>query len=203
LLATPKHFAAYGAVAGGMEYAQVDISPQTLHDVHLPPFRAALDAGARALMSAFNDINGVPASANRWLLTDLLRGQWGFDGVVVSDYTADMELVAHGYAADARDATAKAFLAGLDLSMQSGFYAEHLPALVESGQVPMALLDDSVRRMLQLKEAIGLFDDPYRSLDPARERDHSHIAAHDALARVAARRSVVLLKNEEAVLPLR
>lgn len=203
LLATPKHFAAYGAVAGGMEYAQVDISPQTLHDVHLPPFRAALDAGARALMSAFNDINGVPASANRWLLTDLLRGQWGFDGVVVSDYTADMELVAHGYAADARDATAKAFLAGLDLSMQSGFYAEHLPALVESGQVPMALLDDSVRRMLQLKEAIGLFDDPYRSLDPARERDHSHIAAHDALAREAARRSVVLLKNEEAVLPLR
>ncbi|WP_442682705.1 glycoside hydrolase family 3 N-terminal domain-containing protein [Stenotrophomonas sp. JC08] len=203
LLATPKHFAAYGAVAGGMEYAQVDISPQTLRDVHLPPFKAALDAGALAVMSAFNDINGVPASANRWLLTDLLRGQWGFQGVVVSDYTADMELVAHGYAADARDATAKAFLAGLDLSMQSGFYAEHLPALVESGQVPMALLDDSVRRMLQLKEAIGLFDDPYRSLDPARERDHSHIAAHDALAREAARRSVVLLKNEEAVLPLR
>jgi len=203
LLATPKHFAAYGAVAGGMEYAQVDISPQTLRDVHLPPFKAAFDAGALAVMSAFNDINGVPASANRWLLTDLLRGQWGFDGVVVSDYTADMELVAHGYAADARDATAKAFLAGLDLSMQSGFYAEHLPALVESGQVPMALLDDSVRRMLQLKEAIGLFDDPYRSLDPARERDHSHIAAHDALAREAARRSVVLLKNEDAVLPLR
>jgi len=203
LLATPKHFAAYGAVAGGMEYAQVDISPQTLRDVHLPPFKAALDAGALAVMSAFNDINGVPASANRWLLTDLLRGQWGFDGVVVSDYTADMELVAHGYAADARDATAKAFLAGLDLSMQSGFYAEHLPALVESGQVPMALLDDSVRRMLQLKEAIGLFDDPYRSLDPARERDHSRIAAHDALAREAARRSVVLLKNEDAVLPLR
>ena len=203
LLATPKHFAAYGAVAGGMEYAQVDISPQTLHDVHLPPFRAALDAGARALMSAFNDINGVPASANRWLLTDLLRGQWGFDGVVVSDYTADMELIAHGYAADEVDATAKAFSAGLDLSMQSGFYAAHLPGLVESGQVPMALLDASVRRILRLKEAIGLFDDPYRSLDPAREADASHIAAHDALARDAARRSVVLLKNDDAVLPLR
>ena len=203
LLATPKHFAAYGAVAGGMEYAQVDISPQTLHDVHLPPFRAALDAGARALMSAFNDINGVPASANRWLLTDLLRGQWGFDGVVVSDYTADMELIAHGYAAGEVDATAKAFSAGLDLSMQSGFYAAHLPGLVESGQVPMALLDASVRRILRLKEAIGLFDDPYRSLDPAREADASHIAAHDALARDAARRSVVLLKNDDAVLPLR
>ena len=203
LLATPKHFAAYGAVAAGMEYAQVDISPQTLHDVHLLPFKAALAAGARALMSAFNDINGVPASANRWLLTDLLRGQWGFDGVVVSDYTADMELIAHGYAAGEVDATAKAFSAGLDLSMQSGFYAAHLPGLVESGQVPMALLDASVRRILRLKEAIGLFDDPYRSLDPAREADASHIAAHDALARDAARRSVVLLKNDDAVLPLR
>ena len=203
LLATPKHFAGYGAVAAGMEYAQVDIAPQTLHDVHLPPFRAALAAGARALMSAFNDINGVPASANRWLLTDLLRGQWGFDGVVVSDYTADMELIAHGYAADETDATAKAFLAGLDLSMQSGFYAAHLPGLVESGQVPMAVLDASVRRILRLKDAIGLFDDPYRSLDPAREADTSHIAAHDALARDAARRSIVLLKNDGALLPLR
>ncbi|KRG85796.1 MULTISPECIES: glycoside hydrolase family 3 N-terminal domain-containing protein [Stenotrophomonas] len=203
LLATPKHFAGYGAVAAGMEYAQVDIAPQTLHDVHLPPFRAALAAGARALMSAFNDINGVPASANRWLLTDLLRGQWGFDGVVVSDYTADMELIAHGYAADETDATAKAFLAGLDLSMQSGFYAAHLPGLVEGGQVPMAALDASVRRILRLKEAIGLFDDPYRSLDPAREADTSHIAAHDALARDAARRSIVLLKNDGALLPLR
>ncbi len=203
LLATPKHFAGYGAVAAGMEYAQVDIAPQTLHDVHLPPFRAALAAGARALMSAFNDINGVPASANRWLLTDLLRGQWGFDGVVVSDYTADMELIAHGYAADETDATAKAFLAGLDLSMQSGFYAAHLPELVESGQVPMAALDASVRRILRLKDAIGLFDDPYRSLDPAREADTSHIAAHDALARDAARRSIVLLKNDGALLPLR
>jgi len=203
LLATPKHFAGYGAVAAGMEYAQVDIAPQTLHDVHLPPFRAALAAGARALMSAFNDINGVPASANRWLLTDLLRGQWGFEGVVVSDYTADMELIAHGYAADETDATAKAFLAGLDLSMQSGFYAAHLPGLVEGGQVPMAALDASVRRILRLKEAIGLFDDPYRSLDPAREADTSHIAAHDALARDAARRSIVLLKNDGALLPLR
>ena len=203
LLATPKHFAAYGAVAAGLEYAQVDIAPQTLHDVHLPPFKAALDAGARALMSAFNDINGVPASANRWLLTDLLRGQWGFDGVVVSDYTADMELIAHGYAADERDATLKAFGAGLDLSMQSGFYAAHLPVLVESGQVPMALLDESVRRILRLKDAIGLFDDPYRSLDPAREADDAHIAAHDVLARDAARRSIVLLKNEDGLLPLR
>ncbi|MCI2263503.1 glycoside hydrolase family 3 N-terminal domain-containing protein [Xanthomonas indica] len=203
LLATPKHFAAYGAVAAGMEYASVDIAPQTLRDVHLPPFQAALGAGALSVMTSFNDINGVPASANHELLTEILRGEWKFPGVVISDYTADMELIAHGYAADERDATKKAFLAGMDMSMQSGFYAAHLPSLVEDGEVPMALLDASVRRVLELKEAIGLLDDPYRSLDPAREADQSHIAAHDALARDAARRSIVLLKNDGPVLPLR
>lgn len=203
LLATPKHFAAYGAVAAGMEYNSVDISEQTLRDVHLPPFKAAFDAGAITVMSSFNDINGVPASANRWLLTDLLRGEWQFPGLVVSDYTADMELIAHGYAADARDATLKAFTAGLDQSMQSGFYADHLPALVADGQVPMAMLDDAVRRVLWTKEAIGLFDQPYRSLDPLREADASHDAEHAALARDAARRSIVLLKNDGPLLPLR
>ena len=203
LLATPKHFAAYGAVAAGMEYNSVDISGQTLRDVHLPPFKAAFDAGAITVMSSFNDINGVPASANRWLLTDLLRGEWQFPGLVVSDYTADMELIAHGYAADARDATLKAFTAGLDQSMQSGFYADHLPALVADGQVPMAMLDDAVRRVLWTKEAIGLFDQPYRSLDPLREADASHDAEHAALARDTARRSIVLLKNDGPLLPLR
>ncbi|WP_305806251.1 glycoside hydrolase family 3 N-terminal domain-containing protein [Stenotrophomonas sp. YIM B06876] len=202
MLATPKHFAGYGAVSGGLEYNTVDISPQTLRDVHLPPFKAAFDAGALTVMSAFNDINGVPASASDELLTGLLRDEWKFPGVVVSDYTADMELIAHGYAADERDATRKAFLAGLDLSMQSGFYAEHLPGLVASGEVPMARLDESVRRMLRLKQAIGLFDDPYRSLDLAREADTSHIQAHDALSREAGRRSIVLLRNEQSVLPL-
>ena len=203
LLATPKHFAAYGAVAAGMEYNSVDISPQTLRDVHLPPFKAAFEAGAITVMSSFNDINGVPASANRWLLTELLRGEWQFPGLVVSDYTADMELIAHGYAADARDATLKAFTAGLDQSMQSGFYADHLPALVADGQVPMAMLDDAVRRVLWTKEAVGLFDDPYRSLDPAREADTALDAEHAALARDAARRSIVLLKNDGPLLPLR
>lgn len=202
LLATPKHFAAYGAVAAGMEYNTVDISPQTLRDVHLPPFKAALDAGALTFMSAFNDINGVPASANRELMTDILRGEWGFRGLVVSDYTADMELIAHGFAEDERDATRLAFLAGVDMSMQSGFYAAHLPALVESGAVPMDVLDEGVRRVLAVKDAIGLFDNPYRSLDPAAEADGSHDADHAALARDAARRSIVMLKNE-GVLPLR
>jgi beta-glucosidase len=196
LLATPKHFAAYGAVAAGMDYNYVEISEGTLRDVHLPPFAAAFDAGALTVMTAFNDINGVPASANYALLTGLLRDEWGFPGLVVSDYTADMELVAHGYAEDDRDATRRAFLAGMDMSMQSGFYAAHLPALVESGEVPLALLDAAVRRVLSVKAAIGLLDDPYRSLDPAREADDSHLAAHEALARDAARRSIVLLKND-------
>ncbi|MGY0341546.1 beta-glucosidase BglX [Xylella fastidiosa] len=203
LMATPKHFAAYGAVAAGMEYANVEIALQTLRDVHLPPFQAGFAAGALTVMTAFNDINGVPASANRELLTDILRGEWCFPGLVISDYTADMELIAHGYAADARDATKKAFLAGMDLSMQSGFYAEHLPELVASGEVPMAMLDTSVRRMLQIKEVIGLFDNPYRSLDLVREADVSYISAHDALSRDAARRSIVLLKNDGPLLPLR
>ncbi len=203
LLATPKHFAAYGAVAGGLEYNTVDISEQTLRDVHLPPFKAAFDAGAITVMSAFNDINGVPASANRWLMTDLLRGAWQFPGLVVSDYTADMELIAHGYAADERDATRCAFTAGLDLSMQSGFYDRNLASLVASGEVTLAQLDESVRRVLWVKQQIGLFDNPYRSLDPAREADPSHLAAHEALARDAARRSIVLLKNQGAVLPLK
>ncbi|UNK56333.1 glycoside hydrolase family 3 C-terminal domain-containing protein [Pseudoxanthomonas daejeonensis] len=203
LLATPKHFAAYGAVAAGMDYNYVEISEGTLQDVHLPPFKAAFDAGALTVMTAFNDINGVPASANHALLTGLLRGHWDFPGLVVSDYTADMELIAHGYAEDERDATRRAFTAGMDMSMQSGFYAAHLPGLVESGEVPMALLDASVRRVLSVKAAIGLLDDPYRSLDPSREDDISRLEAHEALARDAGRRSIVLLKNEADVLPLR
>jgi beta-glucosidase len=202
LLATPKHFAGYGAVMGGMEYNAVDMAPQTLRDVHLPPFKAALDAGALTFMSAFNDINGVPASANHELMSGILRDEWGFEGFVVSDYTADMELIAHGFAEDERDATRLAFLAGVDMSMQSGFYAAHLADLVGSGEVPMHVLDEGVRRVLHVKKAIGLFDDPYRSLDPAAEADTRHVAEHAELARDASRRSIVMLKND-GVLPLR
>jgi beta-glucosidase len=202
LLATPKHFAAYGAVAGGMEYNAVDIAPQTLRDLHLPPFKAAVDAGALTFMSAFNDINGVPASANRELMTDILRGEWGFPGLVVSDYTADMELIAHGFADGERDATRLAFVAGVDMSMQSGFYAEHLPDLVAAGEVSMDVLDEGVRRVLTVKHAIGLLDNPYRSLDADVEADTSKNAAHAELARDASRRSIVMLKND-GILPLR
>lgn len=202
MLATPKHFAAYGAVTAGLEYNSVELSDATLREVHLPPFQAAFAAGALTTMSAFNDVNGVPATANKMLLTDILRGEWGFKGVVVSDYTADQELVAHGFAADDRDAARLAILAGVDMSMQSGLYNRYLPELVASGAVPMAVVDASVRRVLALKEAIGLFDNPYRSLDPRDEAEHTATPAIRALSREAGARSIVLLKNDKALLPL-
>ena len=203
LLATPKHFAAYGGVAGGLDYNTVDISLQTLREVHLPPFKAAIDAGALTIMTAFNDINGVPATANRLLLTDILRAEWGFKGFVISDYTSDFELIAHGFAADERQAAKLSLAAGLDMSLQSGVFARHLAALVRDGEIPLQQLDEAVRRVLFVKARMGLFENPYRSLDPRREADDSHVPAHDALARDAARRSVVMLKNHRGVLPLR
>jgi beta-glucosidase len=202
LLATPKHFAAYGAVTAGLEYNSVELSDATLREVHLPPFQAAFAAGALTTMSAFNDVNGVPATANKMLLTDILRGEWGFKGVVISDYTADQELVAHGFAADDRDAARLAILAGVDMSMQSGLYNRYLPELVASGAVPMATVDAAVRRVLSLKEAIGLFDNPFRSLNPQAEAARTATPALRALSREAGARSIVLLKNEQSLLPL-
>lgn len=203
MLTTLKHFAAYGAVTGGMDYNTVDIPETTLREVHLPPFQSGVEAGSLSLMSAFNDIAGVPSTANRHLLTDILRGEWNFKGLVVSDYTSEEELVAHGYAADGKDAARKALLAGCDLAMQSGLYNRYVPELVREGSVPLAVLDRAVRRVLFVKQAQGLFDNPYRSLDPARERTHTRLPQTVALARDAARRSVVLLKNEGSVLPLK
>lgn len=203
MLATPKHYAAYGAVSAGMEYGAVDISPQTLWETHLPPFKAAFDAGALSTMSAFNEVNGVPATANPYLLDTVLRGAWHFQGFVVSDYTADEELIAHGVAADPRDATRLAFLAGVEMSMQSGLYLQHLPSLVAAGEVPMRRLDEAVRRVLGVKKALGLFTNPYAVMDARREREEVATPAIVALAREAAQRSIVLLKNDDQLLPLR
>lgn len=202
LLACPKHFAAYGAVAAGLEYGSVDISEETLRETHLPPFDSAFAAGALTTMAAFSEINGVPATADRTLLTDILRGEMTFRGFVFSDYTADEELIAHGYAEDERDAARLAVLAGVDMSMQSGLYVRHLPDLVKSGAVPMGTIDVAVRRILYVKTAIGLFDNPYRSLDPAAETARIGTSAHRALARESAARSIVLLQNKDSVLPL-
>ncbi|MFS2047839.1 glycoside hydrolase family 3 N-terminal domain-containing protein, partial [Variovorax sp. CT11-76] len=170
LLATPKHFAGYGAAEGGLDYNTVDISERTLREVYLPPFRAALDAGALSLMSGFHEISGIPSTANPALLTGVLRGEWGFRGFVVSDYTADEELIAHGYAANGREAAKQAFLAGTDMSMQSGLYMRELPGLVAAGEVPMARLDDAVRRVLYAKLRLGLFDQPMRGRGPGLHR---------------------------------
>lgn len=202
VLACAKHFAAYGAGEGGLDYNSVDLSERTLRDVYFPPFQAAFDAGAGSTMASFNEIAGVPATANAWLLDHVLRQEWGFGGLVVSDYTGDEELIAHGFAKDARDAARLAFLAGVDMSMQSGLYLQHLPGLVASGEVPVARLDQAVRRVLALKVALGLFDDPFRRIDPRRERTRVQTPAAQRLAREAGRRSIVLLKNDGDLLPL-
>jgi beta-glucosidase len=202
MLACAKHFAAYGAAEAGLDYNTVDMSERTLREVYLPPYKAAFDAGALSAMASFNEIAGIPSTGNPWLMRDLLRGEWGFEGFVVSDYTGDEEMIAHGFAKDARDATRLAFLAGVDMSMTSGFYRKHLPELVESGEVPMARLDESVRKVLALKAALGLFDNPFRRIDAKREKTRVRTKAAIALSREAGRKSIVLLKNEGDLLPL-
>lgn len=202
VLACAKHFAAYGAAEGGLDYNTVDISERSLRDVYFPPFEAALDAGALSVMASFNELSGVPANANSWLLDDVLHKEWQFNGFVVSDYTGDEELIAHGFASDAREATKLAFMAGCDMSMQSGYYIAHLPSLVAAGEVPMARLDEAVRRVLMIKHKLGLFDDPFRRIDPKREASRIRTPAMLELAREAGRRSIVMLKNDGHLLPL-
>lgn len=202
MLACPKHFAAYGAVQGGMEYNTADIPETTLRGTHLPPFKAAFDAGALSTMSSFNDIAGIPSSGNHHLLTDILRSEWGFKGMVVSDYTSEEEMILHGYAADGPDAVVKALNAGCDMSMQSGLYMKHIPELVASGRLTMAVVDEAVRRVLRVKKALGLFDNPYRSLSLAREASDIRKPEAVALSREAGRKSCVLLKNDGHLLPL-
>jgi beta-glucosidase len=202
MLATAKHFAAYGAAEAGLDYNTVDVSERTLREVYLQPFKAAFDAGALSTMASFNEISGIPATANHWLMTEVLRGEWGFKGFVVSDYTGDQELIEHGVAADAREATKLAFLAGVDMSMQSGFYRQHLPELVRSGEVPEAKLNESVRRVLAMKAMLGLFDDPFRRIDVRREASRSMQPNALALAREAGRKSIVMIKNDRDLLPL-
>lgn len=202
LAATPKHFAGYGAVGGGMEYGEVDIAEATLREVHLPPFAAAFAAGAATVMTSFSSMSGVPATGNRRLLTEMLRGEMRFAGPAVTDYDADRELIAHGFAADEREAAKAAILAGADMSMQSGLYARHLPGLVRSGEVPLARVDEAVARVLMLKERLGLFDNPWRSLDPVVERRAIGAGATRAAAREAAVRSIVMLRNQDNLLPL-
>ncbi len=200
--ASVKHFAAYGAAEAGREYNTTDMSESRLRQVYLPPYKAAVEAGSATIMSAFNSLNGVPASANPYLLDTILRKQWGFDGFVVSDYTSVMELTHHGIALDSAMATEKAFNAGVDVDMMSHFYDAELPGLIKSGRVSMATVDESVRRVLRVKFALGLFDNPY----PTQPEVTSAVPEHRPLVRQAAEESFVLLQNKVGtqgpVLPL-
>jgi beta-glucosidase len=203
MLATAKHFVAYGAAEAGREYNTVDISERMLREIYLPPFRAALEAGASSVMPAFNEVAGIPMHAHAPLVRDVLRAQWGWDGIVLSDYTGIQELIAHGVADGPSAAGELAFAASVDIDMVSGIYASKLPALVRAGRVSQAQLDRAVRRVLEAKERLGLFDDPYRYSDRAREKERTLTPALRALAREAGREAIVLLKNEGSLLPLK
>ena len=202
ILACAKHFAAYGAARAGRDYNTVDISERVLRETYLPPFRAALDAGVATFMTSFNEVDGVPASGNKHLLTDILRDEWGFMGFVVTDYTSINEMIPHGVAADSAAAGLLAVNAGVDMDMQGAIFYDHLAEQVRGGEVAISRVDDAVRRILRMKYALGLFDDPYRYADTLRERENILTDAHREAARRIGRESLVLLKNDGG-LPLR
>ncbi len=201
LAATAKHFAGYGAVTAGREYASADIAPRTLEEVHLPPFAAAVRAGVAAVMPGFVDLAGEPLTAHRAMLDGVLRRRWGFEGVIVSDFCAVRELIVHGVAADAVEAAALALNAGVDIDMESGVYLEGLAEALSRGLVSEAQIDAAVRRVLTLKAKLGLFDKPFeRGSHPLSSEQRQQ---HRALAREAARKSIVLLQNRNGLLPLK
>jgi len=200
VMACAKHWVAYGAAEGGRDYNTTDMSERTLREIYFPPFKAAVDEGVGTLMSAFNDLNGVPASANPFTLTTVLRSEWKFDGFVVSDYTSVQELIQHGVAANEADAAQLALNAGVDMEMVSRLYSQNGPQLLRSGKLSEARIDEAVRRVLRMKFRLGLFDRPYA--DETRERSVILSQANVSAARETAARSIVLLKNEQETLPL-
>jgi beta-glucosidase len=202
VMATAKHFAAYGAAIAGRDYNAVDMSLQQLHEVYLPPFKAALDAGAATFMNSFNSLNGIPATGNAMLQRDILKGAWGFRGIVVSDWASLKEMVTHGYASDLSDAAVKAIGAGSDVDMEGRAYIAHLEQAVTSGKVPMQQVDDAVSRVLYKKFELGLFDDPYKFSDAQREQAALSDPSHRQAALEMAQKSMVLLKNAGHILPL-
>lgn len=202
IMACAKHFAAYGAAVGGRDYNSVDMSNRMLWETYLPPFKAAKDAGVATFMNSFNDINGIPATGNSYIQRDILKGKWGFNGFVVSDWGSIGEMVNHGFATDNKEAALKAITAGSDMDMESNAYRNHLLQLVNEGKVSVALIDDAVRRILRKKFEMGLFEDPYRYSDTKREQSALNDPEHATIARTVAAKSIVLLKNDNKVLPL-
>lgn len=202
VLACVKHFALYGAPMGGRDYHTVDMSRRSMEETYFPPYRAAIDAGARTVMTSFNDIDGIPSSGNRWLLTELLREKWGFQGWIVTDYTAVAEMKNHGTAATDADAARQSMDAGVDMDMVSELFLSELPRLVESGSLMENQIDAAVMRVLETKWELGLFKDAFARCDEQRARQVHLCPEFRQLARVAAREAMVLLKNENAILPL-
>ena len=202
VMACAKHFAAYGAAVGGRDYNSVDMSLRQLHETYLPPFKAVSDMGVATFMNSFNDINGIPATGNKYIQRDLLKGVWNFQGFVVSDWGSIGEMIPHGFAKDNKDAALKAIIAGSDMDMESRSYTNHLAELVKEGKVDIQLVDDAVRRILTKKYELGLFDDPYRFINEKREKEQANNPGHRKFAREIGAKSIVLLKNENQLLPL-
>ena len=196
-----KHFAAYGGAVAGKDYAEVDMSEYTLREYYLSAYKAAIDAGVDMVMPSFNVLNGIPATGNAWLLKDILREEWGFDGVIVSDYGAVWELFVHGYAEDEKDAAYKALTAGVDIEMCSTMYAQNLSKLLQEGKIKESQINKAVFRILKLKEKLGLFENPYRFADAHKAKETFLCKKHRTLARKAVEESAVLLKNDD-ILPL-
>lgn len=203
VMACAKHFAAYGAAVGGRDYNSVDMSLRQLWEVYLPPFKAAVNAGAATLMNSFNDLNGIPATGNKYLQRDVLKDKWKFKGFVVSDWGSIGEMIQHGYAKDNYEAAYKAILAGSDMDMESRSYTNYLEKLVQEKRIDISLIDDAVRRILQKKYELGLFDNPFKFCNAEREKDQYNNSENIKVARDMAKKSIVLLKNENNILPLK
>ncbi|GAB0157399.1 beta-glucosidase BglX [Chryseobacterium sp. Alg-005] len=202
IMACAKHFAAYGAGVGGRDYNSVDMSLRQLNETYLPPFKAAAEAGVATFMNSFNDINGIPATANQYILRDLLKGQWNYKGFVVSDWGSIGEMIPHGYAKDHKEAAEKAILAGSDMDMESRAYMAELPKLVQEGKVDVKFIDDAARRILTKKIEMGLFDDPFRFSSDKRQKEQTNNLENRKFGREFGSKSIVLLKNKGNILPL-
>jgi beta-glucosidase len=202
VMACAKHFAAYGAAVGGRDYNAVDMSDQTLWNVYLPPFKAAAEAGAATFMNSFNSLNGIPASGNAYLQRTILKGDWNFQGFVVSDWGSISEMVNHGYAKDNTQAAEEAVIAGSDMDMEGRAYIGHLAELVRTGKVKESLIDEAVKRILVKKLELGLFENPYKFCDSVKEQSQWNDASNLQAAKAMAEKSIVLLKNQQGLLPL-